>query len=108
MSGELKVQAEARSTQTPLDKDKGNPKGHIARTEGNPKGPQRVGRVIPKVVLVLDMASRLVLLRYYMQVRGHTLWKVPERSTNSCRTTPLSGGSRGLLQIPTMTHQFSR
>ena len=108
MSGELKVQAEARSTQTPLDKDKGNPKGHIACTEGNPKGPERVGRVIPKVVLVLDMASRLVLLHYAMQVRGHTLWKVPERSTNSCRTTPLSGGSRGLLQIPTMTHQFSR
>ena len=39
MSGELKVQAEARSTQTPLDKDKGNPKGHISGTEGNPKGP---------------------------------------------------------------------
>ena len=44
MSGELKVQAEARSTQTPLDKDKGNPKGHIAvlswaGTKGNPKGP---------------------------------------------------------------------
>ena len=38
-SGELKVQAEARSTQTPLDKDKGNPKGHIAGTEGIPKGP---------------------------------------------------------------------
>ena len=39
MSGELKVQAEARGTETPLDKDKGNPKGHISGTKGNPKGP---------------------------------------------------------------------
>ena len=38
MSGELKVQAEARSTRTPLDKDKGNPKGIYL-----------VLRVIPKV-----------------------------------------------------------